>query len=196
MSKYILAILLVSLFTLHAVAEDGTKDELTINTTESIIQWTARKVTGKHTGTVSVKEGKVEMNDGIMTKANITIDMTSITVEELTGKSKTDLEGDLKSDRFFGVEKFPTASLVTTSVIGIDEGDYRITANLTIRGITHPITFDAQVIPDGKKYRARANLVVDRTLYEVRYGSGKFYDDLGDATIYDDFDLKISLTIE
>ena len=196
MPKFILPIFLAFCFSTLSMASEAPPTTLRIVPSTSEVKWTARKVTGKHTGTVSIKEGKVEMNDGMLTNASVTIDMTSIAVDELTGNSKTKLEGDLKSDAFFGVDKYPTASLVTTSIIPMDEGDYRIKANLTSRGITHPITFDAQVIPDGKKYRAMAKLVVDRTLYDVKYGSGKFFDNLGDSTIYDDFDLAISLMIE
>ncbi len=196
MPKFILPILLISCFSTLVLADIAPPSNHKVITTSSKVEWTARKVTGKHTGTVNIKEGKIEMNDGILTKASVTIDMTTILDTDLSGSSKTKLEDDLKSDNFFGVAKFPTATLVTTSIIALDEGDYKVTANLTIRGITHPITFDALVIPDGKQYRAKATLVVDRTLYDIKYRSGKFFDDLGDSTIYDDFDLAISLLIE
>jgi polyisoprenoid-binding protein YceI len=178
------------------MASEAPPTTLNVVTTESTVQWTARKVTGKHTGQVNIREGKVHMTEGHLTKAEITIDMSSITVTDLSGNGKAKLENHLKSDDFFGVEKFPSASLVTTSVTPVGEEDYTITADLTIRGITHPIKFDARIIPDGKKYIANAHLIVDRTLYDVKYRSGKFFADLGDSTIYDEFDLDISLTIE
>lgn len=197
MTKHIFSFLLLMGMISSATAGNGeVMSQLSVNTSESKVEWTARKVTGKHTGTVDVKSGKVTMNDGIMTGAAITMDMTSVVVTDLSGSGKSKLEGHLHSDDFFAVDKFPTATLSTTSVKALDEGDYQITADLTIRGITHPITFNATVIPDGKVFRAMANLVVDRTLYDVKYGSGKFFDDLGDSTIYDEFDLKISLVLE
>ncbi len=196
MTKTLLSFLFVAGIATIAIAGETPKSEHKVNTTDSKIEWTARKVTGKHIGTVAIKEGKVEIKDGMLTKASITIDMTTIIVEELSSQGKAKLEGHLKSADFFEVEKYPTATLVATKIISLDEGDYTITANLTIKGITQPITFNAMVIPDGKKYRAKANLVVDRTKYDVRYGSSKFFDDLGDSTIYDDFDLAISLIIE
>ncbi len=196
MPKFILPVLLIACFSSLAMAIDAPPTEHKVITSASKVEWTARKVTGKHTGSVGVKEGKIEMNDGILTKASVTIDMTTINVSDMSGGGKTKLEGHLKSDDFFGVDQYPTATLVTTSVISLNEGDYKVTADLTIRGITHPITFDAQIMPDGKQYSAIANLVVDRTLYDVKYRSGKFFNDLGDSTIYDNFDLAISLTIE
>ena len=196
MTRFILATLFITGLTFAGKAHNVDQGTLKVNATDSKVEWTARKVTGKHTGTVKIKNGQVEINDGILTKATVTMDMTSIANSDLSGQYKTKLEGHLRSDDFFFFYKFPTASLKTTTVVAKSEGDYRITADLTIRGITHPITFDAQVVPDGNKYRAMANLVVDRTLYDVKYGSGKFFDDLGDTTIYDDFDLAISLVIE
>jgi polyisoprenoid-binding protein YceI len=196
MPKFILSILLISSFATMALANEVPLTELKVIPAESKVQWTARKVTGKHTGMVNVRDGVVHITDGMLTKAHISIDMTSIIVTDLSGNSKTKLEGHLKSDDFFGVDKYPTAVLMTTSVTALSDEDYRITADLTIRGITHPITFDAHLIPNGKKYIANANLVIDRSLYEVKYRSGKFFDDLGDATIYDEFDLAIALTIE
>jgi len=196
MPKSILSILFASCFVTLVLANEAPLTELNVIPSESKVEWTARKVTGKHTGMVNIKEGIVHLTDGKLTKAHITIDMTSIIVTDLSGNSKTKLEGHLKSEDFFGVDKYPTASLITTSVIAVSDEDYRITADLTIRGITHPITFDAHLIPNGKKYVAHANLVIDRSLYDVKYRSGKFYDDLGDATIYDEFDLAITLAIE
>ncbi len=196
MTKHILTFLFFVGMISSAQAEHDDLSQLIVKISDSKVEWTARKVTGKHTGTVAIKSGKVAMNDGIMTGASITMDMTSIAVTEMNDPSKSKLEGHLRSDDFFAVDKFPTATLKTTSVVALDEGDYQITADLTIRGITHPITFDATVIPDGKVYRAMAHLVVDRTLYDVKYGSGKFFDDLGDSTIYDEFDLNVSLVLE
>ena len=69
-------------------------------------------------------------------------------------------------------------------------------ANVTIKGITQPVEFETIVKPEGNKYRAEANISIDRTLFDVRYGSGKFYENLGDKTIYDNFDLNVSLVTE
>ena len=164
-----------------------------VNTGNSKILWTASKVTGQHNGSVAIKDGNVEMNDGLLTGGSFTMDLTSITVLDLEGKGKENLEGHLKSDDFFGVEKFPTAKLVITNAKSTGSGVYNIKADLTIKGITHPIEFVANVKPEGTGVKATADIKVDRTMYDVRYGSGKFFDNLGDKAIFDDFNLAVTL---
>lgn len=160
----------------------------TVNAAESTIEWTGAKVTGKHTGTINITEGTLSLIDGTLTGGALTIDMTSIAVTDLQGKMAGKLTGHLQSDDFFGVATFPTAHLVITNVV--NDGDkYAITGDLTIKGKTAPVTFDA-MLADGK---ATATIVVDRTIYDVKYGSGKFFDNLGDKMISDNFDLAVSL---
>ena len=105
------------------------------------------------------------------------------------GEYKGKLEGHLKSDDFFGVETHPTAKLVFTDVKASGKNSYEVTGDLTIKGITKPVTFDVSVY--GSK--ATATMKVDRSLYDVKYGSGAFFDNLGDKTIYDEFDLVVDL---
>ena len=164
-----------------------------VNTTDSKILWTASKVTGKHNGAVAIKEGHLEMNDGVLTGGSFTMDMTSISVLDLEGKGKENLEGHLKSDDFFGVEKFPSATLVIKDAKSTGSGVYNIKADLTIKGITHPVEFVANVKPEGARIKATADIKVDRSMYDVKYGSGKFFDNLGDKTIHDDFNLAVTL---
>ena len=115
--------------------------------------------------------------------------MSSIIVTDLQGGSKAKLEGHLKADDFFGVEKHKTAKLVFTNISGKGKGLYTVTADLTIKGITKPITFDITV----KGNTASTTLKVDRTKYDIKYGSGSFFSDLGDKTINDEFELKVNL---
>lgn len=164
-----------------------------VNTADSKILWTASKVTGQHNGSVAIKDGNLEMKDGLLTGGSFTMDLRSITVLDLEGKGKENLEGHLKSDDFFGVEKFPTSQLVITDAKLTGSGVYNIKANLTIKGITHPIEFVANVKPEGAGVKATADIKVDRTMYDVRYGSGKFFDNLGDKAIFDEFNLAVSL---
>jgi len=167
-----------------------------INTTASKIDWTGRKVTGKHTGTVNIKEGSLDIKDGFLVGGTFTIDMPSLKSTDLTGEYADKLEGHLKSDDFFATAAYPTSVLKITQANAKGEGQFEVKANLTIKDVTQPITFMATLLPDGKKYKATANLTIDRTLYNVKYGSGKFFEDLGDTTIYDEFDLAISLVTE
>jgi polyisoprenoid-binding protein YceI len=196
MKKLFFAFLITAGFAAAAQAGDSTKGEFKVNAASSKVEWTGRKVTGKHFGTVNIKEGTLQIKDGVLIGGSFTIDMTSITVTDLTGEYKGKLEGHLKSDDFFGTEAYPTSKLVITQATDKGDGQYDVKANLTIRDVTLPIIFMAQLTPDGKKYNATTNLTIDRSKFNVKYGSGSFFDGLGDSTIYDEFDLAISLVTE
>lgn len=196
MTKLFSLLLFAAGFSVATHAGDPVKGELKVNTTASKVEWTARKVTGKHNGTVNIKEGVLQIKDGILLGGSFTIDMTSIAVTDLTGEYKGKLEGHLKSDDFFGVEKFPTSKLVITQANAKGDGQFEVKGNITIRDVTQPITFMTQLTPDGKKYKAATNLTIDRAKFNVKYGSGSFFEGLGDTTIYDEFDLAISLVTE
>ena len=104
------------------------------------------------------------------------------------------LVGHLKSDDFFGVEKHPTASLQVTKVISRGKvGSYKIIGDLTIKGTTKEIKFNTVVDNTTGVPVASADLTIDRSDFGIRYGSGSFFDDLGDKTIYDEFDLSLKL---
>lgn len=167
-----------------------------INPAASGVEWTARKVTGKHNGKINLIEGHLEMNDGFLTGGSVTIDMTSIKVLDLQGESAGKLERHLKSDDFFSVHAFPTATLIITESTAKGNAQYDIKADLTIKGITHPVNFNAQLAPLGKAHKGTASITIDRSLYNVKYGSGKFFEGLGDKTIYDEFELVIALVAE
>ena len=192
MIKSFLFILLMAT-TVAAQAVNPGKGLLKVKTDESTVAWTGRKVTGQHNGSISIKDGTVSIQDGLLTGGTIIMDMTSITVLDQEGGGKTKLEGHLKSDDFFGVEKYPTSSLVVTKAVSKGEGQYAVTADLTIKGITHPINFDAVLKLGSDRATVTADLKIDRTLYDVRYGSGKFFDDLGDKTIDDIFELNVKI---
>jgi polyisoprenoid-binding protein YceI len=99
--------------------------------------------------------------------------------------------GHITSGDFFEIEKFPTASFVITKVAG-----NQVTGNLTVKGITKSITFPAEIAVKGGKVTAKANITIDRTDFNIKYGSKKFFDSIGDKAIYDDFALTVSLVSE
>jgi polyisoprenoid-binding protein YceI len=118
--------------------------------------------------------------------------MNSITNTDLTDAGyNTKLVNHLKSDDFFGVAKHPDAIIEIVKSTPFVNNEATVEARLTIKNITHPITFKAR--KDGKAYLA--DLVVDRSKYDVRYGSGSFFDNLGDNMIYDDFDLSVRIEV-
>lgn len=116
------------------------------------------------------------------------MDMTTLTVTDLEGEMKGKLEGHLKSDDFFSTDKHTEAKFVITNVSGKD-GKYKVTGDLTIKGITNPNTFD--MIISGNT--AKADLKVDRTKYDIKFRSASFFDNLKDKAIYDNFDLHVNL---
>ncbi|UGS22154.1 YceI family protein [Flavobacterium cyclinae] len=160
-----------------------------VDVTKSTINWVGKKVTGSHEGTITLKEGALVFKGKKVVNGNFTVDMTTINTTDLEGKGKANLDGHLKSDDFFGVEKFPTATLVFKTIGEKSNGVYAVTADLTIKGITHPIKFELTV--NGNM--ASTTLKVDRTKYDIKYGSGSFFSDLGDKTIYDEFELTVKL---
>ncbi len=183
----------LSAFTVASQPGDG---YFKINTATSSVKWNAKKVTGQHHGSITVKDGTLQMQKNKLVGGSFTIDMASIKVLDLQGEMAGKLEGHLKSDDFFNAATFPSATLIILEAKETSKENYNIKANLTIRGITKAVEFPAVVKTDGKKYNASANITVDRSQFDVKYGSGSFYDNLGDKTIYDNFDLAVSLVAE
>jgi polyisoprenoid-binding protein YceI len=174
---------------LTLVAFSTSFEKKKVDVEASKIMWTGEKLTGSHEGTIDLKEGYFEMEGGKLVGGEFTADMTSINVTDLEGDSKGKLEGHLNSDDFFGVKKYPTARFEITTAAEKSDGVYGISGKLTIKGKTNPIAFDLEM-NDGT---ATTTLVIDRTKYDIRYGSGSFFDNLGDKTIYDEFTLDIML---
>lgn len=182
--KSITLALVVVLSTLSASAQ--TKN---INTATSSIEWLGKKVTGQHNGTVNFKDGTLVFKKNILAGGTFTVNMTSLTATDLTGEYQGKLNGHLKADDFFGTEKFPTATLVFKK-IGVKSANvYNVTADLTIKGITKPVTFELTV--NGNTATTAFN--VDRTKYDIKYGSKSFFESIGDKAIYDEFELKVAL---
>ena len=188
MKKTVLSLALTTVFGLTAFANpiDGEKKE--VKTDESKIVWKAYKVGGSHEGTINLKSGALEFDGEKLVGGTFVVDMTSITNTDMQGEYKGKLEGHLKSDDFFGTASNPTAKLVFTKVKASGKNSYEVTADLTVKGITAPITFDVSVYDT----KATASLKVDRTKYDVKYGSG-IIGTAKDKLIYDEFDLVVDL---
>lgn len=171
-----------------------TADEPALGKETSSIVWTGKKVTGEHTGTIDFKHVAWKFDgNGALISANFSVDMTTIVNTDLGGEYKGKLEGHLASEDFFNTAKFPTADFVTTSVKPLGKGAYEISGDLTIKGIKESLTFEAMVKDDGHMKHATATVSIDRTKYGVKYGSGKFFDNLGDKMIDDEFILQIDI---
>lgn len=165
-----------------------------VDTTESVINWKASKVTGTHEGTIGIKNGTIDLTDGVLSGGSFEIDFNTMKVTDLEGEWKAKLEGHLHSPDFFNTAAFPTAKFITTKVSPKGTpGDYKVTGDLTIKGITKSIKFYVNLSEAGEQMKATGTLTLDRTDFDIRYGSGSFFDNLGDKTIYDEFDLQIAL---
>lgn len=181
-----IAIALLVAFSTAAVSAQTKK----VDAAKSNVEWLGKKVTGQHNGTVKLKEGALVFSGKKLTGGTFTVDMNSITVTDLkAGEGKEKLEGHLKSPDFFGTEKFPTSKLVFKKIADKGNGVYTVTADLTIKESTNPVTFDVTV----KGNTATAKVTIDRTKFDIKYGSGSFFDNLGDKAISDNFDITATL---
>jgi len=167
--------------------------EMNVDTQKTTIEWYGKKVTGEHFGTIALESGWLEWRDAKIINGEFIIDMTSIQNIDLQDDGyRAKLENHLKSDDFFGVEKFPQAKLQIIDSEILSDDKLKVKGNLTIKDITHPIEFITE--KEGDDFVAE--IVIDRSKYNVRYGSGSFFDNLGDKMIYDNFRLKVKLVME
>lgn len=173
---------------------------LPINVNNSVVEWLGKKVTGQHNGIVKIDHGEVILKDGNLIGGSFKMDMNSITVLDIQNpEPNAKLTNHLKSDDFFSVESFPTSEFAITSVTEQvdDKGNtHLVSGNLTIKGITKNISFPAMVSINERSVKATADFDIDRTEWEVRYGSGKFFDNLGDNLINDNFNIKFTVSTE
>ena len=165
------------------------KEKKAIKVNESQVVWKGYKVTGTHEGTINIKTGFLNFEDQKLVGGEFVVDMTTINTTDLQGEYKGKLDGHLKSDDFFGVTNFPMASLVFTKVNATTDNTYNVTANLTIKGKTNPVTFTVTITGN----KATTSLKIDRTIYNIRYGSASFFDNLKDKAINNEFDLIVDL---
>jgi polyisoprenoid-binding protein YceI len=189
----LLALFLTGLFANAFANGKGTAEKVAVTISESSLEWIGEKVTGKHEGTIALKEGSLQFKKGELKGGEFVIDVTSLKVTDLAREMAQKLEGHLKSDDFFGVSNHGTANLKITNVVSKGDGKYEITADLTIKGKTNPVSFVADVTEKEGKLETVASIKVDRTKYGIRYGSGSFFDNLGDKAIYDEFTLNVKL---
>jgi len=185
--KLVLSFILTILISVAAIAAPAPKPiTFKVDPSSSKVEWVAYKLTGQHTGTVNVKTGTLEFNGEKLVAGKLEIDMTALAVTDIQGEWGTKLLNH------FSVDKFPSAGLTVKKAENKGAGKYLVTADLTIKGIVKEITFDAMINPSAGT--ATADLKVDRTWFDIKYRSGKFFPEIGDKMIKDEFDLKVSLS--
>ncbi|NEN23610.1 YceI family protein [Cryomorpha ignava] len=200
--KTILTTITAALIAVSTFAGNGDTEKTThtVNTEKSTIFWTGKKVTGMHTGTLMLKDGTVTVKDGIPVEAMMTMNMTTIEVTdiqdaEMNGK----LKGHLHSPDFFSTEENPEGVFKSTSFTPIEGAkdrmpNYTVKGMLTLKGITHEVEFPAFVAVRDNGIVANGKITIDRSKWDIKYGSSSFFEGLGDKVIYDDIDMNFVLS--
>jgi polyisoprenoid-binding protein YceI len=196
MKKTILGAAMIGMILLSAFK--GKHSEIfNADTKLSNVEWFAEKIGGKHNGVISLSNGTISSDHGNLS-AVFEIDMATIATKDLTGEYAVKLDKHLKSEDFFGVVKYPKAKFVSTSITPIkdakDGGNtHTVKGNLTIKDKTNEISFDATIKGGEGKISCVGTATVDRTKYDVRYGSKSFFPEIGDKMIYDEFKVKFNV---
>jgi polyisoprenoid-binding protein YceI len=179
---------------------EKTEKKVALDPAASVVKWEGKKVTGQHDGEVKLKKGELVLGgkEGKELKGGeIVIDMTTIANRDIADKeNNAKLVGHLKSDDFFDVAKYPTSTLKIKNVKpveGLVGPTYEVVGDLTMKGKTNEVKFPVVVETKEGKTTAKANLTLDRTKWDVRYGSGKFFQGLGDKMINDEFKLDVNV---
>lgn len=170
-----------------------------INIAESIINWKAKKTlvtTSNHNGTVKLKSGFVIIDEGVLNGGEFVIDMTSVSNKDLGGAMKEKLEGHLASNDFFNVANFPTAKLIMKKITSLENSRFSVTADLTIKGRTNEVNFDAVIEEIDNVISLKTDFEIDRTLWNIRFGSGTFFENLGDNLIDDNIEFSIIIVVK
>ena len=173
-------------------------DVFLLDTENSEVAWEGRRIGGGHDGTIGIKSGRFYVFEGDLVGGEVVIDMNQIVVLDIENpNSNARLQAHLESDDFFAVEEYPEARFEITNVEAVEEEiadiTHRVFGNMTIRGITHGIAFNANIDFSGDSMLAFAAFDLDRTRWNVRFGSGSIFEDLGDSAINDDFGLTLNL---
>jgi polyisoprenoid-binding protein YceI len=186
--------ILLAAFTSFSFDLEKISTLVTVDKSESTVTWKASKVTGEHFGKVNISNANLHYQNGKIQGGSFVMDMTSITVEDITdAASNKRLTDHLKSDDFFSVEKFNTSSLIITDAKTSNGKDYQITGDLTIKGIKNQVSFPATLEVIDNKVTAIAKITFDRTKFDIKYRSGNYFENLADRLIYDDVNLDIKL---
>ena len=178
----------VAIFMVLAFTNPAKVETYKVDTQASSIDWIGRKITGQHTGKIKISSGDLLVNGNAIKGGSFVMDMNSM------NSDSQKLTGHLKTDDFFSVEKNPTSKFVITKVTGAGKDRINVTGDLTIKGITQSISFPATVKKEGNAIVAVAkNVMIDRSKFDIRFGSKSFFNDIGDKAIDDNFELGINL---
>ena len=190
MKKIALSLLVVIVTALSSIAQENYK----VNTEISSVEWIGRKVTGQHNGVIELKNGSYTFENDLITKGEFVIDMKSIKIEDIEDEGQNEkLRNHLISPDLFAVKKHPTGKLTVIKSEKLAADQLKVFADLEIKGISKRIEFEVTLLKDGIKMVAVGKVDINRTEYDIRYGSGSFFDNLGDKAIKDFFTIKFKV---
>jgi polyisoprenoid-binding protein YceI len=184
---------IVTLISLMSMTTVPTTTTFKVDAAKSSFKWTGKKLAGTHWGYVKFTDGSLQIQKGALVGGAFNVDMNTIDCQDTQGEWGQKLVGHLKSDDFFNAEKFPKSTLFIKSVTAKGANQYDVVADLTIKGVTKDVKFTATVTITGGTVTATANFNIDRTEYGIRYGSGSFFDNLGDKAIDNNFNVEVNI---
>jgi polyisoprenoid-binding protein YceI len=164
-----------------SLGNNAANEKYIIDTKQTVLEWKASSPMGGHSGFVYISKGELMVENGQLAGGTVIIDMN--TIEDEKHGRDNNLVNHLKDPDFFDVKKFPISTIVITKVESINAENKKITGNLTIKGITHSVAFPTKIEVKNGMIKADGKLMIDRTKWDVRYKSGKFFDDLKDQAI-------------
>lgn len=165
-----------------------------VDTAVSTVGWMGDKIVGdSHNGIINISEGALVVENGALVSGSFVIDMTTISSGDLSGNDATRLITHLMAEDFFGVDSYPTATLEILGSESLGNDQYAVTGNLTIKDIVNPIVFVVEAVEENGVITAAANIVFDRTLYDITYKSGSIFSGLGDGAINDEIQIMVDL---
>lgn len=168
-----------------------------IVSSSSNVEWTGRKVSGSHNGTIGIKDGIFTLIDGKLREGFIIIDNSSIKILDISDPAlNKQFAGQLASDDFFSIEKFPSSLFDIFSVKELSPNTYYLEGYLTIKDISNIVGFEVKVEKSENKIILSGKVIIDRTQFDMKFRSGNFFVDLGAKLIYNYFQLNFNITAE
>jgi polyisoprenoid-binding protein YceI len=173
-------------------------DIFKLDTKTSTLEWFASKKSGSHNGTINFSSGEIRNDHGNLS-GSVEVDMNTIKNSDITDETyKAKLEGHLKSPDFFDAAKFPKSTFAITSITPVKESKtagatHNVKGNLTIKDKTNPVSFDAVIKMEANKLICTGSVAIDRSKYDVQYGSKTFFPEIGEKIIYDEFTLQFNI---
>lgn len=195
----------LGLFIILVAFQNDNVGSYEINTEYSVVKWTGYKIGGEHTGELKLKEGGLDIVEGVLKGGKFTVDMTSLSCTDIKdADNNKKLVGHLKSADFFNVELHPTATFninktIPYGSVKVQDGQYqkdtyKVLGDLTIKGITKPFKTKVDIYNYDTSISGIARIELDRSDFDIRYGSGSFFEDLGDKLIYDEIMLDVQIS--